>query len=163
MPSNLDKFDHLVVLMLENRSFDNMLGWLYDPNNAPPFDKAPGGQTFNGVSGKDLSSPIPDYAQGAEKHRFRHTVKEFFETKAANHLGEMLSLRAVLFNEIINFIETVGWDVRAQVVFKMVVGASRRNDRGARECIAPGSQKLRKRVQAVVPERQPNDIQYSDE
>jgi phospholipase C len=67
MPSNLDKFDHLVVLMLENRSFDNMLGWLYDPQNAPPFDKVPGGQTFNGVSGKDLSNPIPDYAQGAEK------------------------------------------------------------------------------------------------
>jgi|ETNmetMinimDraft_25_1059894.scaffolds.fasta_scaffold11468_3 hypothetical protein len=57
MPSNLDKFDHLVVLMLENRSFDNMLGWLYDPNNAPPFDKVPGGQTFNGVSGKGLINP----------------------------------------------------------------------------------------------------------
>ena len=28
MPTPLDKIDHIVVLMLENRSFDNMLGWL---------------------------------------------------------------------------------------------------------------------------------------
>jgi phospholipase C len=25
----LDTFDHVVVLMLENRSFDNLLGYLY--------------------------------------------------------------------------------------------------------------------------------------
>lgn len=28
MKSNLQKIEHVVVLMLENRSFDNMLGWL---------------------------------------------------------------------------------------------------------------------------------------
>ena len=27
----LSVFEHIVVLMLENRSFDNVLGWLYDP------------------------------------------------------------------------------------------------------------------------------------
>ena len=26
---------HVVVLMLENRSFDNLLGWLYGPGNPP--------------------------------------------------------------------------------------------------------------------------------
>ena len=31
MPNNMqDKIDHVVVLMLENRSMDNLLGWLYD-------------------------------------------------------------------------------------------------------------------------------------
>ena len=55
----LGDVEHLVVLMLENRSFDNLLGWLYDPENAPPFDKAPRGQTFNGVSGKGLTNPGP--------------------------------------------------------------------------------------------------------
>jgi hypothetical protein len=35
--SKLGMIDHIVVLMLENRSFDNMLGWLYDPGNAPPI------------------------------------------------------------------------------------------------------------------------------
>jgi phospholipase C len=43
--------------MLENRSFDNVLGWLYDPNNKPPFQTVPRNQTFNGVSGKALSNP----------------------------------------------------------------------------------------------------------
>ena len=65
MTTQLNNIDHIVVLMLENRSFDNMLGWLYDPQNAPPFDQVPRGQSFEGVSGRPLSNPIPAYAQGA--------------------------------------------------------------------------------------------------
>src|SRR3974390_509947 len=42
--------------MLENRSFDNLFGWLYDPDNQPPFNRTPPGN-FAGVSGKDLSNP----------------------------------------------------------------------------------------------------------
>ncbi len=53
----LNRIDHIVVLMMENRSFDNVLGWLYDAHNKPPFDKVPPGQSFDGVSGKDLSNP----------------------------------------------------------------------------------------------------------
>jgi phospholipase C len=30
-----EKIKHIVVLMLENRSFDNLLGWLYAPDNRP--------------------------------------------------------------------------------------------------------------------------------
>lgn len=67
MSSNLDKIDHIVVLMLENRSFDNMLGWLYDRGNPPPYDKPPRGQSFEGVSGKNLSNPIPAYAKDAAR------------------------------------------------------------------------------------------------
>src|SRR5262245_65606310 len=44
--------------MLENRSFDNVLGWLYDSKNEPPFDSAPRGQSFEGVSGKFLKNPV---------------------------------------------------------------------------------------------------------
>jgi phospholipase C len=44
----LDTFDHVVVLMLENRSFDSLLGYLY-----------PAGKQFEGVDGKNLSNPIP--------------------------------------------------------------------------------------------------------
>jgi len=40
---------HLVVVMMENRSFDNLLGFLYaDVNNRPPINipaAAAGGQT----------------------------------------------------------------------------------------------------------------------
>jgi phospholipase C len=49
--SQLDRINHIVVLMLENRSFDNVLGWLYDQ------DKVPRGQQFEGLSGKDLWNP----------------------------------------------------------------------------------------------------------
>jgi phospholipase C len=35
-PRTMDKIEHVFVLMLENRSFDNLLGWLYaDRNNQP--------------------------------------------------------------------------------------------------------------------------------
>lgn len=46
--NNLDKIEHIVVLMMENRSFDNVLGRLYpdDPN-------------FNGVK-DSMSNPRPD-------------------------------------------------------------------------------------------------------
>jgi phospholipase C len=51
------KFDHLVVLMLENRSFDHMLGRLYSPDNPLPYDKPPRGQSFDGVS-PDIYNPV---------------------------------------------------------------------------------------------------------
>src|SRR3954464_13241232 len=39
MASNLAKIQHIVVVMLENRSFDNMLGFLYaDQGNVPPLN-----------------------------------------------------------------------------------------------------------------------------
>lgn len=41
----LDTFDHVVVLMLENRSFDNVLGYLYE-------DGVPSGKSFEGAEGQ---------------------------------------------------------------------------------------------------------------
>lgn len=57
-PNCWSKIEHIVVLMLENRSFDNLLGWLYDPGNAPPFSVVP--TDFDGLSGKNLSNPVPN-------------------------------------------------------------------------------------------------------
>lgn len=54
---NLAKFEYIVVLMLENRSFDNMLGYLYQDQPGKPY---------NGVYGKNLSNPIPVFADRAE-------------------------------------------------------------------------------------------------
>jgi phospholipase C len=48
------QFDHLVVLMLENRTFDNMLGYLYQPGQVPRR------QQFDGVAGKNLWNPGPN-------------------------------------------------------------------------------------------------------
>ncbi len=42
---------HIVVLMLENRSFDNLLGWLYED------DVPPDGQHFEGLT-KELWNPL---------------------------------------------------------------------------------------------------------
>ena len=42
-PDALKKIKHIVVLMMENRSFDNMLGWLYDD------EEPPHGQQFEGL------------------------------------------------------------------------------------------------------------------
>lgn len=57
--NQLGRIEHIVVLMLENRSFDNLLGWLYDPANPAPFNQAPP-PNFEGVSGKNLSNPTTD-------------------------------------------------------------------------------------------------------
>ncbi len=53
--NNLDKIEHIVVLMMENRSFDNVLGWLYDLENKPPFNKTPN-KEYYGVN-KTMCNP----------------------------------------------------------------------------------------------------------
>ena len=52
-PDRSTALDHVVVLMFENRSFDNLLGRLYQPGEVASFE---------GVLGKDLSNPVPDWA-----------------------------------------------------------------------------------------------------
>jgi phospholipase C len=56
--ANLKQIEHIVVLMLENRSFDNVFGWLYDPANPAPFNKEPPAN-FEGLCGKNLSNYGP--------------------------------------------------------------------------------------------------------
>ena len=58
MESNIQKIEHVVVLMLENRSFDSMLGWLMHPDGIR--------QKVNGVAGKGLTNPIPRNASHPE-------------------------------------------------------------------------------------------------
>jgi hypothetical protein len=57
--SRNNALDHVVVLMFENRSFDNLLGRLYQPGAV---------KSFEGVFGKRLSNPIPGWAEhGADR------------------------------------------------------------------------------------------------
>ena len=44
MAPNPNPIQHVVVVMLENRSYDNVLGWLYGQGNAAPYDAPPAGQ-----------------------------------------------------------------------------------------------------------------------
>ena len=53
-PSRANALDHVVVVMFENRSFDNLLGRLYEPGEVASFD---------GVIGKQLSNRVPEWAE----------------------------------------------------------------------------------------------------
>ena len=53
--------DHVVVIMFENRSFDNLLGRLYAPGEVASFE---------GVIGKNLTNPIPDWAEHGAGRKF---------------------------------------------------------------------------------------------
>ena len=65
-PDRSRALDHIVVTLFENRSLDNMLGHLYGPGD---------GKTFNGVIGKNLSNPIPAWAEhGADRKVVPYTV-----------------------------------------------------------------------------------------
>ena len=58
--------DHVIVVLFENRSLDNLLGRLYGPED---------GKTFEGAIGKDLSNPIPAWAEhGADRKVVPYTV-----------------------------------------------------------------------------------------
>lgn len=53
-PRQVAGFEHIVVLMAENRSFDNMLGWLYTAETLPQ------GAKFDGLAFGDYSNESPD-------------------------------------------------------------------------------------------------------
>src|ERR1700752_756668 len=65
-PDRSRALDHIVVVLFENRSLDNVLGHLYGPED---------GKTFEGVVGRNLSNPIPEWAEhGVEKKVVPYTV-----------------------------------------------------------------------------------------
>jgi phospholipase C len=55
MANQLSAINHIVVLMLENRSFDHMLGLRYSASG----NVSPAGQPFDGLTGKE-SNPGTD-------------------------------------------------------------------------------------------------------
>src|SRR5215212_11048475 len=64
VPDRRDALDHVVVVMFENRSFDNLLGRLYEPGEVAFFE---------GVIGKGLSNRVPDWAE----HRPRDGIVSY--------------------------------------------------------------------------------------
>ncbi|HTS95715.1 MAG TPA: alkaline phosphatase family protein [Streptosporangiaceae bacterium] len=55
-PERGNALDHVVVVMFENRSFDNLLGRLYEPGEVASFE---------GATGRELSNPVPAWAPDA--------------------------------------------------------------------------------------------------
>ena len=68
-PDRSHALDHVVLVLFENRSLDNILGHLYGPED---------GKNFDGVIGKNLSNPIPEWAEhSAERKTVPYTVASF--------------------------------------------------------------------------------------
>jgi phospholipase C len=84
--------DHLVVLMFENRSFDNLLGRLYEPGEVASFE---------GVAGKDLSNPIPAWAEnGSERQAVSYGVSADMNTPNPDPGEEYQHVNTQLFGII---------------------------------------------------------------
>ena len=59
---------HVVLVLFENRSLDNLLGRLYGPDD---------GKTFESVIGKYLSNPIPECAEhGAYREKVPYAIDD---------------------------------------------------------------------------------------
>lgn len=82
----LPQVDHVVVLMMENRSLDNLLGWIYDgtapaqvlPAGSPPrYDGLATGSYANAAAGVGGGQPVP-VARGTTPWTVNgHTLSEF--------------------------------------------------------------------------------------
>lgn len=59
----MENIEHIVVVMMENRSFDNLLGWLYDDQtDPPPFNIPPQSPTtFEGLSANAFSNELNNF------------------------------------------------------------------------------------------------------
>lgn len=81
--------DHIVVIMFENRSFDNVLGRLYGPGEV---------QSFEGVIGKNLSNPIPEWAEnGASRKLIEYGVATNMNTPTPDPGEEYPHINTDLF------------------------------------------------------------------
>ena len=92
--SGLDTFDHVVVIMFENRSFDNVLGYLPDANATSWLQ-----QSINGVAGKSLSNPIPSYAVDAGFGFVPVSPANSLQTPLVDPGEEYGSINVALFNQ----------------------------------------------------------------
>ena len=88
--SRANALDHVVVVLFENRSLDNVLGRLYGPED---------GKTFEGVIGKDLSNPIPEWAEhGADRKVVPYTVATDMDSPNPDSGEEWYHTNTQLFN-----------------------------------------------------------------
>jgi phospholipase C len=91
-PDRQKALDHVVVLMFENRSFDNLLGRLYQPGEV---------RSFEGVIGKDLSNPIPAWAEhGADRAVVHYGVADNMNTPYPDPGEEYQHINTQLFGHI---------------------------------------------------------------
>src|SRR5262249_32962292 len=110
MANQLQKIDHIIQLMLENRSFDQMLGFLYESAG----NRSPSGAPFEGLTGKesnpdefgrevkvfkiDHATPHPYLMPGADPGEgFHNTNLQLFSTDSPAR-GAVPSNRGFVIN-----------------------------------------------------------------
>jgi phospholipase C len=117
--SLLSKINHIVVVMLENRSFDHMLGFLYQSSNnvsplGQPFEGLKGNETNLDTSGKPVAvfpiqsgNPHPYLMPGANPGEgYLNTNSELFGSQdAPNPIAPASNSGFVT-----NFAYTLGWE-----------------------------------------------------
>jgi phospholipase C len=82
--------DHVVLVLFENRSLDNVLGRLYGPED---------GKVFEGVVGKNLSNPIPEWAEhGADRKVVPYEVSKEMDSPNPDSGEEYPHTNTQLFN-----------------------------------------------------------------
>ena len=92
LPGRSNALDHVVVIMFENRSFDNLLGRLYQPGEVASFE---------GVTGKELSNPIPEWAEhGADREVVPYGVAPNMDTPNPDPGEEYQHINTQLFGII---------------------------------------------------------------
>jgi phospholipase C len=87
-------FDHLVVLMFENRSFDNIFGYLYGPHGSP----LPAGQRFAGLSPSTANRSADGTLVPA--HPYTGTTDEIYSQPSPNAGEEYPHVNTQLFGNV---------------------------------------------------------------
>ena len=122
-PSNLSKIEHFVVLMLENRSFDQMLGYLYsEQGNVSPL-----GHEFSGLTGEEFNfdskgSPVNVFKidkndQYAYFMPGADPGEGYFNTNAqlfSNHIAPTPIVPATNQGFVKNFEYTLEWEKKSK-------------------------------------------------
>jgi phospholipase C len=133
----LDQIDHLVVLMLENRSFDHLLGYLYtDAGNV-----SPAGDAFEGLTGSEScpdrdraavpvyritpSTPEAYFMPGADPGEgYDNTNTQLFGTTTAPPRPAAATMKGFVANyaEAIEANRNRGWYVVPGTTASMIMG-----------------------------------------
>jgi phospholipase C len=93
-------FDHLVVLMFENRSFDNLLGYLYaSPASSTTSEPVPTGQTFEGLNTGTYSNAAPD-GERVEAHPYEGPTDSVMMSPQPDPGEEYPFVNTQLFNTV---------------------------------------------------------------
>lgn len=109
-PRDTPGFDHLVVLMGENRSFDNLLGYLYTPEAPPSGAKFEGLAFGNYVNSAEDGTRIPAHVYSGPTDRimcqpdpdpgeeYPHVNTQLFGTLDEHNRGREVSEMSAPFN-----------------------------------------------------------------